>query len=93
MAISILIPSPMRRFTEDNDTLEFASASTVEDVLVQLQTLYPDTKRPLRDDNNNIRRSVNIYVNDEDIRFLQGKDTPLKDGDNISIVPAIAGGV
>ncbi|HEY3333471.1 MAG TPA: MoaD family protein [Capsulimonadaceae bacterium] len=92
MAISILIPSPMRRFTEDNDTLTFESATTVEDVLVQLQTQYPDTKRPLRDDNNNIRRSVNIYVNDEDIRFLQGKDTPLKDGDNISIVPAIAGG-
>jgi molybdopterin synthase sulfur carrier subunit len=82
----------MRRFTEDNDTLTFESATTVEDVLVQLQTQYPDTKRPLRDDNNNIRRSVNIYVNDEDIRFLQGKDTPLKDGDNISIVPAIAGG-
>ncbi len=92
MAISILIPSPMRRFTDDHDTLTFEGTATIEDLLVALQTKYPDTKRPLRDDNNNIRRSVNIYVNDEDIRFLNGKETPLKDGDNISIVPAIAGG-
>ena len=92
MAISILIPSPMRRFTEDNDTLTFESASTVDDLLAQLVARYPDTKRPLRDDSGAIRRSVNIYVNDEDIRFLQNKDTVLKDGDSISIVPAIAGG-
>jgi molybdopterin synthase sulfur carrier subunit len=92
MAISVLIPSPMRRFTEDHDTLTFDSVTTVDDLLLQLQAKYPDTKRPLRDDSGNIRRSVNIYVNDEDIRFLQGKETPLKDGDNISIVPAIAGG-
>ncbi|MDR3710026.1 MAG: MoaD/ThiS family protein [Capsulimonadaceae bacterium] len=92
MAISILIPSPMRRFTEDQDTLTFESATTVDDILAQLVARYPDTKRPLRDDAGNIRRSVNIYVNDEDIRFLQNKDTVLKDGDSISIVPAIAGG-
>ena len=92
MAISVLIPSPMRRFTEDHDTVTFESASTVDDLLQQLVAKFPDTKRPLRDDTGSIRRSVNIYVNDEDIRFLQGKDTALKDGDNISIVPAIAGG-
>jgi len=92
MAISILIPSPMRRFTEDLDILTFESAATVDDLLKQLEAKYPDTKRPLRDDNGNLRRSVNIYVNDEDIRFLQGKDTPLKASDSISIVPAIAGG-
>jgi MoaD family protein len=92
MAISILIPSPMRRFTDDQDTLTFESATTVDDLLVQIQTKYPDTKRTLRDDAGKIRRSVNVYVNDEDIRFLQGTETPLKDGDNLSIVPAIAGG-
>jgi molybdopterin synthase sulfur carrier subunit len=92
MAISVLIPSPMRRFTEDQDTLTFESATTIDDVLLQIQAKYPDTKRPLRDDNGNLRRSVNVYLNDEDIRFLQGKETPVKDGDNLSIVPAIAGG-
>lgn len=92
MAISVLIPSPMRRFTDDQDTVTFEAASTVDELLAQLVAKYPDTKRPLRDDAGNIRRSVNIYVNDEDIRFLQGKDTALKSGDSISIVPAIAGG-
>ena len=92
MAITILIPSPMRRFTDDNDTVTLESAETADDALVQLVAKYPDTKRPLRDDSGNIRRSVNIYINDEDIRFLQGKDTALKSGDSISIVPAIAGG-
>ena len=92
MAISVLIPSPMRRFTDDQDVVTFEAATTVDDLLAQLVAKYPDTKRPLRDDTGNIRRSVNIYVNDEDIRFLQNKDTALKSGDSISIVPAIAGG-
>jgi len=92
MSITVLVPSPMRRFTEDQDTLTYDSAATVDELLLQIQAQYPDTKRPLRDDAGNIRRSVNIYVNDEDIRFLNNKETPLKDGDSISIVPAIAGG-
>jgi molybdopterin synthase sulfur carrier subunit len=82
----------MRRFTDDQDTVTIDSAATVDDLLAQLVARYPDTKRPLRDDAGNIRRSVNVYVNDEDIRFLEGKDTALKAGDSISIVPAIAGG-
>ena len=65
---------------------------TVQDVIDELNRQYPGVKERLCDDRGELRRFVNVYLNDEDIRFAQGKDTPVKDGDEISIIPAIAGG-
>lgn len=67
-------------------------AATIGDAIGELQTKYPGIKERLVDDSGEVRRFVNIYVNEEDIRFLQNKETPIKDGDEVSIIPAIAGG-
>jgi molybdopterin synthase sulfur carrier subunit len=92
MAISVLIPTPLRKLTNDQDTVTI-EASTVDELVAGLESRFPGIGGRLRDESGALRRFINIYVNDEDIRFLQGKETPLKDGDNVSIVPAIAGGV
>ena len=65
---------------------------TIADAINELQTRFPGIKERLIDESGAVRRFVNVYVNEEDIRFLQNQDTPLKDGDEISIIPAIAGG-
>jgi len=91
MAISVLIPTPLRNLTQNQDTVT-VEAQSVEGLVAALDAQYPGLGGRLRDDSGALRRFINVYVNDEDIRFLQGKDTPLKDGDNVSIVPAIAGG-
>jgi len=67
-------------------------AATIADAITELQTRFPGIKERLVDDSGAVRRFVNVYVNEEDIRFLQNQDTVLKDGDEISIIPAIAGG-
>jgi molybdopterin synthase sulfur carrier subunit len=91
MAVSVLIPTPLRNLTAQKDTVE-AQPGTVTQLVEQLETEYPGMGSRLRGDDGTLRRFINIYVNDEDIRFLQGADTALKDGDQVSIVPAIAGG-
>jgi molybdopterin synthase sulfur carrier subunit len=91
MAVKIRIPTPLQSMTEQNAEIQ-VSAATLGEALVELQSQYPAIKERLRDDNGKIRRFINLYVNDEDIRFLQNEETPIKDGDEISIVPAIAGG-
>ena len=91
MAVSVLIPTPLRGLTHNQDTVT-VEPSTVDQMVVSLEAQYPGIGNRLRDDSGVLRRFINIYVNDEDIRFLEGKDTVLKDGDNVSIVPAIAGG-
>ena len=91
MAIHVLIPTPLRNLTAQKDTVE-ASAHTVTELIAQLEADYPGMGARLKGDDGTLRRFINIYVNDEDIRFLQGAETPLKDGDQVSIVPAIAGG-
>ena len=91
MPVSVLIPTPLRNLTNNQDTVS-VEASTVDQLVTDLETMFPGIGNRLRDDSGALRRFINIYVNDEDIRFLEGKDTPLKDGDNVSIVPAIAGG-
>jgi molybdopterin synthase sulfur carrier subunit len=91
MAVKIRIPTPLQSMTEQNAEIQ-VSAATLGEALVALQSQYPAIKERLRDDNGKIRRFINLYVNDEDIRFLQNEETPIKDGDEISIVPAIAGG-
>lgn len=91
MAVSVLIPTPLRNLTSGKDTVDIA-AGTVTELIEKLETEFPGMGTRLRGDDGVLRRFINIYVNDEDIRFLQGAETPLKDGDQVSIVPAIAGG-
>ncbi len=91
MPTIIRIPTPLRKLTGDLELVE-AEGSTVGDVLQSLDTSYPGLKERICDESGNVRRFVNVYLNDEDIRFLDEKATPVKDGDEISIVPAIAGG-
>lgn len=91
MAIKLEIPTALRPFAGKQASVEF-EASTVGDALKQLTGAYADLRKHLYTDDGKIRSFVNIYVNDEDIRYLQKENTPIKDGDTISIVPSIAGG-
>jgi len=91
MAKKVRIPSPLRKLTNNEELVEI-SAATVGAAIAELQSRFPGIKERLVDENGEIRRFVNVYVNEEDIRFLKNQDTPLKDGDEISIIPAIAGG-
>ena len=90
MAITVRIPTPLRTLTGGKDEIS-ASGSNVRDIIEDLERNYPGLKDRLCDDKG-VRRFVNIYANEEDIRFLDGLDTKIKDGDSLSIVPAIAGG-
>lgn len=90
MAITVRIPTPLRTLTEGKDEVE-ASGANVAEIIDDLEKNYPGLKERLCDDKG-VRRFVNIYQNEEDIRFLDNLDTVVKDGDSISIVPAIAGG-
>ena len=91
MPIPVSIPTPLRPLTDNLDTVEVEGA-TVSDLLAALEKKYPGIAERLLDAQGNVRRFVNIYVNGEDIRFLQDQQTPDKSGDEVSIVPAIAGG-
>jgi MoaD family protein len=87
----ILIPTPLRQYAGKQDSVELAGA-TVGDVLQSLTSQYGDLRRHLYNDEGKLRSFVNVYVNDDDIRYLNKEATPLKDGDTVSIVPSIAGG-
>src|SRR5437016_1830666 len=87
----VLIPTPLRQYAGKQDSVELAGA-TVGEVLQSLTSQYADLKRHLYNDEGKLRSFVNVYLNDEDIRYLQKDATPLKDGDTLSIVPSIAGG-
>ena len=89
--VKVRIPTPLRPLTGGKSEVE-APASDIQSMIESLNTQFPGLKERVCDDKGEIRRFVNIYLNEEDIRFLKGKDTLLKDGDEISIVPAIAGG-
>ncbi len=91
MATSIRIPTPLRKLTHEQEVVH-AEGSNVEEILANLDKTYPGLKERICDENGNVRRFVNIFINDEDIRFLEDKATAVKEGDEISIVPAIAGG-
>jgi sulfur-carrier protein len=90
MSIKVRIPTPLQKFTNGKTEVECA-AKNIADLVDALEKDYPGMKERLSE-GGKIRRFINIYVNDEDIRFVSKEDTTLKDGDNISIVPAIAGG-
>lgn len=89
--IKVRIPTPLRPLTKGQGEVETKADNVVEMIEV-LNSTHPGIKDRLCDETGELRRFVNIYVNEEDIRFLKGKDTSLKDGDEVSIVPAIAGG-
>ena len=89
--IKVRIPTPLRPLTKGQGEVE-ATAATITEMIETLNSAHPGLKDRLCDDKGELRRFVNIYVNEEDIRFLKGKETSLKDGDEVSIVPAIAGG-
>ncbi|NER79378.1 MAG: MoaD/ThiS family protein [Leptolyngbya sp. SIO1D8] len=91
MAIKVLIPTPLQKFTNNQATIE-CEGGTIVDLMNALDTQCPGIKARLCDDKGELRRFVNFYVNSEDIRFLEGKETALNDGDEVSIVPAVAGG-
>ena len=91
MTVNVRIPTPLRKLTGGADEVS-ADAATIGELIDNLEAAHAGLKARLCDDAGEIRRFVNIYVNDEDVRFLDGRNTPLKDGDEVSIVPAIAGG-
>jgi len=91
MTVSVRIPTPLRKLTGGADEVSI-EAATVGEMIDNLEVAHAGLKERLCDDKGEIRRFVNVYLNDEDVRFLKGRDTELKDGDEVSIVPAIAGG-
>ena len=91
MPITVSIPTPLRGLTKNQDTVTGVGA-TIDEILKNLEKEDPGIGERLVDEQGNIRRFVNIYVNGEDVRFLEDKATAVKDNDEISIVPAIAGG-
>ena len=91
MPVLVRIPTPLRSLTKGQAEVE-GQADTVAGLIESLETQFPGLKERLVDESGEMRRFINVYVNEEDIRFLQNQQTPLKDGDEISIIPAIAGG-
>lgn len=87
----VRIPTPLRKLT-NNEELVVVNAADISGAIKELQTRFPGIQERLVDESGAVRRFVNVYVNEEDIRFLQNLQTPLKDADEVSIIPAIAGG-
>lgn len=91
MSVSIRIPTPLRKLTQNQELVD-GQGDTIGEILDNLEKNYPGLKERVCDEQGSVRRFVNIFVNDEDIRFLQDTATVVKSGDEVSIVPAIAGG-
>lgn len=91
MAVQVLIPTPLQKFT-NNEASVSLEASSVDALLQALEGRFPGILGRLCDENGKLRRFLNVYVNSEDIRFLDNQATPLAEGDEVSIVPAVAGG-
>ena len=91
MGVMVRVPTPLRRLTNGQDKID-VTASTVSELIDQMERDYPGFKERLVDETGDIRYFVNLYLNGEDVRFLQGIETSTKPGDEISIVPAVAGG-
>ena len=92
MSVIVRIPTPLRKLTQNKPEVE-VNGNNIELLIDNLDANYPGIKERIYDESDNIRRFVNIYLNDEDIRFLEGKSTAVNDGDEVSIIPAIAGGI
>ena len=91
MPVKVIIPTPLRPYAGKRESVEF-EARTVGEALNSLTAQYEELRKHLFADDGRLRSFVNVYVNDEDIRYLQKENTPIKTGDTISIVPSIAGG-
>lgn len=91
MSVKIRIPAPLRKLTNEQDVVQ-GDGGTLANCIDGLEANYPGLKERLCDETGELRRFVNVYVNGEDIRFQEGLQTPLKPGDEVSIVPAVAGG-
>jgi adenylyltransferase/sulfurtransferase len=90
--MKILIPTPLRQYADKKDAIE-VNGTTVGEALSNLTSRYADLKKHLYNDDGKLRAFVNVYLNDEDIRYLGKENTPVKDGDTLAIVPSIAGGL
>ena len=91
MAVKVRVPTPLMKLT-DNQSEVMAEGATISEILNNLESQSAGIKERICDENGTPRRFINIYLNEEDIRFLDGESTAVKDGDEISIIPAIAGG-
>jgi sulfur-carrier protein len=91
MPVLVRIPTPLRSLTKGSAEVQ-VKGQTVGDLVESLEGQFPGIRERLVDETGELRRFINVYVNEEDIRFLDGKETALKEGDQVSIVPAIAGG-
>ena len=91
MSVKVRIPTPLQKLTQEKPEVDI-NGRNIRDVIDQLDKSYPGIKQRICDENGNVRRFVNIFLNEEDIRFLEKEETAVKDGDEVSIVPAIAGG-
>ncbi len=91
MAVKVLIPTPLQKFTNNQATIE-CTGSNIDELIDSLENDCPGIKARICDETGKPRRFLNLYVNSEDIRFLDNTDTSLQDGDEVSIVPAVAGG-
>ncbi len=91
MPVTVLIPQPLRNLT-NNQSKVTGEGATLESLVSNLEGSYPGMRERVMDEGGQLRRFVNIYVNGEDVRFVDGLGTALKDGDEVSIVPAVAGG-
>ena len=91
MSIPIRIPTPLRKLTKNQEVVE-AEGATIRELIDSLERTYPGLKERICDDQDQIRRFVNVFLNDEDVRFLEESETLVRSGDEVSIVPAIAGG-
>ncbi|MEU9122681.1 MoaD/ThiS family protein [Streptomyces sp. NPDC048506] len=92
MAIEVRIPTILRTYTEGKKAVE-GSGETLADLFTDLETRHVGIRARLVDDEQQLRRFVNVYLNDEDVRFLEGISTKLADGDSVTILPAVAGGM
>lgn len=91
MTVKIHIPTPLQPLTNNQAIVE-VQGRTIKEVLLGLEHQFPGVRKRLYDDDGNLRRFINIYINEEDIRFLNGQETEVNDNDEVSIIPAIAGG-
>jgi sulfur-carrier protein len=92
MSLKVVIPTPLRKFTSGADTVQI-EASTVQEVLDNLDSKYPGIRASVCDERGSLRRFINIYLDGEDVRFLENLATPVTDGAEVAIVPAISGGL
>ena len=91
MSVKVRIPTPLRKLTKDQTEVE-AAGSTIRDVVDDLEKQFPGFKERMCDEQGELRRFVNVYVGEEDIRFLNGLETEIPEGEQVSIIPAVAGG-